>query len=273
MTSAPASTGASLARDVGAGATAGVVSGTLGVGGGIILVPFLVITAHWQQKRAQATALVLVAMAALAGVMTYAYAGWVAFAPAGIITVGGLVGALGGSAVVKRVHNHWLQVAFGILLALVAVRLLWPTGEAPENLDNVPPLTVSLIAIYLASGLAMGFLSALFGIGGGILLVPILVTILDYDQRLAAGTSLAVMVPIALVGALRLTRPGFTDWRIGARLGIGGVIGGLVGARLGLVLPTEILTVAFALLLVVVSVRMVITGWRSRDVVPADTDT
>ncbi|MGI9197379.1 MAG: TSUP family transporter, partial [Candidatus Nanopelagicales bacterium] len=125
-------------------------------------------------------------------------------------------------------------------------------------------LSAGVAGTYVVSGLAMGFLAAMFGIGGGILLVPILVTVLDYDLRLAAGTSLAVMVPTALLGAVRLTRPGLTSWSRGVRFGVGGVVGALLGAWLGLRLPVAVLTWVFAAVLVATAVQMVRTGWRTR---------
>jgi len=90
------------------------------------------------------------------------------------------------------------------------------------------------------------------------------VALFGYDQRLAAGTSLAVMGLIALIGALRQSRQGMTDWRAGALLGVGGMAGALVGARVALILPLAVLTWLFAALLVIVAVRLAVTGWRGR---------
>ena len=223
------------ARDVGVGAGARVVSGLFGVGGGIVLVPYLVLVRGWEQKRAQATALVMVAMAATAGLIPYARSGLVVWAAAAAILVGGLIGAVVGSAVVARVRSWILQIAFA-----------------------------GLAAAYRASGIAMGTLSALFGIGGGILLVPLLVAVFGYDQRLAAGTSLAVMGLIALMGAVRQGTHGQTDWRAGVLLGVGGAVGGVAGALLAQVLPLTVLTWAFALLLVVTAVRLARAGGKAR---------
>lgn len=255
-----------LALDLALGALAGVVSGLLGVGGGLVLVPILVLALHWQQKKAQATALVLVMMAALAGAAAYAVGHSVDWTAAAVILVGSLTGAYIGSAVVQRVHPHWLQIAFGVVLVAAAVRMVWPAGGDLTSSPDVPALSAGVAGTYLVSGLAMGFLAAMFGIGGGILLVPILVTVLDYDLRLAAGTSLAVMVPTALLGAVRLTRPGLTSWSRGVRFGVGGVAGALLGAWLGLRLPVDVLTWAFAAVLVATALQMVRTGWRTRHV-------
>ena len=246
-----------------AGLGAGILSGLLGVGGGIVLVPLLVIALKWEQKPAQATALVLVSMAALAGVVGYAAAGYVAVLPAVFILVGGLTGAWLGAILVQRIHAHWLQVAFGVLLIAAAVRLAWPVSASVTPIESPPAITPMLALVFVLSGVIMGLLSALFGIGGGIVLIPILVTLLGFDQRLAAGTSLAVMIPIALLGAIRLTRPGLTQWAIGLRLGIGGIVGGVVGSQLAQRLPTDVLAWIFAALLLVVAVRMMWIGLRA----------
>lgn len=247
-----------------AGLGAGILSGLLGVGGGIVLVPLLVIALKWEQKPAQATALVLVSMAAVAGVVGYAAAGDVAWLPAAFILAGGLAGAWLGAILVQRIHAHWLQVAFGVLLIAAAVRLAWPVSASATPIETSPALTPALAIVFVLSGLAMGIVAALFGIGGGIVLIPILVALLDFDQRLAAGTSLAVMIPIALLGAIRLTRPGLTQWSAGVRIGIGGIAGGVIGSQLALRLPTDVLAWIFAALLVVVAGRMMWIGLRTR---------
>lgn len=250
------------ARDIGVGAGAGVVSGLFGVGGGLVLVPYLVLARGWGQKQAQATSLVMVAMAATAGLVQYAIAGQVVWAAGAAVLVGGLVGALVGSALVARLHAWILQVAFAVVLLAAAVRMV--TSSTADAGGSPPDLDPAVIAAYVASGLGMGILSALFGIGGGILLVPLLVTAFGYDVRLAAGTSLAVMGLIALVGALRQSRQGMTDWRAGALLGLGGVVGGVVGAALAQWLPLAVLTWLFAALLAFTAARLARTGWRAR---------
>ena len=111
-------------RDIGVGAGAGVVSGVFGVGGGIVLVPYLVLVRGWEQKRAQATSLVMVAMAATAGLVQYAIAGDVAWGAAAAVLVGGLAGAVIGSAIVARLQAWVLQIAFAALLVVAAARMV-----------------------------------------------------------------------------------------------------------------------------------------------------
>lgn len=243
-----------LPRDLGLGFGAGAFSGVFGVGGGILLVPIQVLALHIDQKRAQATSLVMVAMGAVAAGITYALGGEVAWIPAIVILVGGIAGSLLGSAVVKRSPSRLLQGAFGVLIIIAAVRLLFSAQPADE-ISAITGLDWSVVA-YFASGVAMGLLSALFGIGGGIILIPILVTLFGFPQQLAAGTSIAVMGPIALVGAIRQSRTGPTDWRMGVRFGIGAIPGAIAGAALALAWSGSAVRAAFAIVLTLVGLRM-----------------
>lgn len=248
------------ARDVGVGVGAGIVSGIFGIGGGIVVVPYLVLVRGWEQKRAQATSLVMVAMAATTGLVPYAVAGDVAWGAAAAVLVGGLVGAVIGSAIVARLQAWILQIAFAAILVAAAARMV--TATNPDAGGSPPALSLAMLLAYAASGVGMGGLSALFGIGGGMLLVPLLVTAFGYDIRLAAGTSLAVMGLIALAGAGRQSRQGSTDWRAGTLLGAGGAVGGLVGAVVAQRLPLTVLTWLFAGLLCLTAIRLARASWR-----------
>lgn len=255
---------ARVATDLGVGAGVGAFSGVFGVGGGILLVPFLVLARQVPQKQAQATSLVMIAMAAVAGLIVYALDGAVAWVAGAFLAAGGLVGAWVGAHAVQRSPSGVLQAGFGALLVIAGVRLLWFSPATAESAAQLPDPSLGTAAGYVIAGLAMGVLSALFGVGGGILLIPILVAFFDYGQHLAAGTSLAVMVPIALVGALRLTRPGYTRWGEGARYGAGSIVGAPVGAALALLLSAAVLQVAFGVLLLVVGAQMGLRAWRGR---------
>lgn len=251
-----------VARDLLIGFGVGAFSGAFGVGGGIILVPVLVLLLHMQQKHAQATSLVMVSLAATAGFVTYAFAGFVAWIPAAFILAGGLVGSWLGSSVVKRTSDYRLQIGFGLLLVAVAIRLLWPS--AASDVTEVAEISTLVALGYVVSGLAMGLLSALFGIGGGIILIPIVVTAFGFSQQLAAGTSLAVMAPIAIFGAWRQSKAGATNWPVGLRFGLASIPGGVLGAALAVSVSGSLVRSAFAVVLLVVGIRMLRTAWIAR---------
>ena len=243
-----------MIRDLFLGVLVGIFSGVFGVGGGIVLVPILVLLLHVAQKRAQATSLVMVAIAATTGAATYAIGSSVEWAAVPALILGGLVGTWLGTAVVKRTPDTWLQLAFSGLLLIAAARMVW-AGVNPVSAEPVEMTTAAAVGLGLA-GLAMGLLSAFLGVGGGVIVIPILVAFFGFSQQLAAGTSLMVMIPIALLGAARLTRAGHTDWGQGSRIGLGAALGAVGGATLALALDQSILQIGFAILLVFAAVQM-----------------
>ena len=246
-------------KDIAIGAVTGLTSGLFGVGGGIILVPILVILFKVNQHKAQATSLVVVALAAVTGAMTYALADSVAWLAVPFLIAGGLVGTLLGTIAVKKVKDRILKLVFGIFLVFVAIRI------AVQSLDSTALTNASagleIGPIYLLVGLAMGLLSSFLGVGGGIIVIPILITVFGFTPQLAAGTSLVVMIPIVLLGALRLTKGGFTNWGQGVRIGIPAAISAIGGAALALATQPAIVQIAFAILLVLAGAQMI---WRAR---------
>lgn len=111
---------------------------------------------------------------------------------------------------------------------------------------------VALIAV----GLGAGALGAMLGVGGGIVYVPTLVALFSFAQHEAQGTSLAVIIPSAIVAATVHARAGRVDWRTAALLGAGGIVGGVLGARTALSLDAPLLRRMFAVFLVVAVLRM-----------------
>jgi uncharacterized membrane protein YfcA len=115
-------------------------------------------------------------------------------------------------------------------------------------------MPVVLMAII---GLAAGVLSGIFGIGGGVVIVPLLMLLLGLTAQQAAGTSLAaLLLPVGLFGALQYWQAGQVNLLNAAILAIGLLIGVYAGARLGLALPSEVVQRAFGALLVIVGLRL-----------------
>ena len=110
-------------------------------------------------------------------------------------------------------------------------------------------------------GLAAGVLSGIFGVGGGILFVPALVVIGGLSQIEAAATSLAAMIPVALVGAWRQHHRGHVRWGAALLLGLTSAAGVAAGAALAARLQEDVLRTLFALLLLAVAARL---AWSAR---------
>lgn len=109
---------------------------------------------------------------------------------------------------------------------------------------------------FVLLGLVAGSLAATLGIGGGVVFVPVLVSVFLFTQHEAQGTSLAVIVPTVLVAAVTHARAGRVVWRLTAWVGFAGVLGAVGGARLALRLDDALLRRFFAIVLVFIAVRM-----------------
>ncbi len=109
-------------------------------------------------------------------------------------------------------------------------------------------------------GIAGGFVSGLFGVGGGLIFVPFLVLLLGINLHLAIGTSLAAIVPVALMGAVQHHLKGQVNLKIALLLALFAIVGTWVGVYLSLSLDTHVLRKAFAVFMIFLAVRMFFTS-------------
>lgn len=112
--------------------------------------------------------------------------------------------------------------------------------------------------LYLILGLMAGTFSGLFGIGGGIILIPALVFLAGLSQHEAQGTSLAILLlPLGLLAVIKYYRSGHINFYIAAFICIGFFIGGLLGANIAEALPNLVLKKAFGIFLAIVALYMI----------------
>lgn len=121
------------------------------------------------------------------------------------------------------------------------------------------PVNVALAARLVAIGVAAGVFSALFGVGGGILAVPLLVLLAKVPERAAAATSLGAIGITALAGVVFFGIRGDVDLAHAALVGLPATVGALGGTALQQRVPTQVLSFAFAVLLVVVAIWLLAT--------------
>ena len=113
------------------------------------------------------------------------------------------------------------------------------------------------IVMLLGLGLAVGVISGLIGIGGGVLVVPALVYVFGFSQHQAQGTTLALLVPpIGILGALTYYQRGFVNVQAAALICLGFVLGGLVGAKLAIAVPALLLKRVFGMAMLGIALRM-----------------
>ncbi len=180
------------------GLFAGLLSGMFGVGGGIVIVPLLVLVLAYPQRLASGTSLAAIIPAASVGVISYALSGDVAWIPALILAAGAVIGAQVGTWLLPRVPVRALQFGFAAFLVAVIVSLFLVIPSRGE------PFELSVVTVFglIALGLITGVLSGLLGVGGGIIVVPALLLLFGTSDLIARGTSLLMIIPTAISGTI-----------------------------------------------------------------------
>lgn len=117
--------------------------------------------------------------------------------------------------------------------------------------------TVHIVMIILL-GLSAGILSSLLGVGGGIILVPGMMYLLNLPIKTAVGTSLAIILPTALIGVYRHSALGNVDWKVALLISVGTVTGAYLGVWLNELLPPDILRKVFVVFLIIMAIKL----WR-----------
>lgn len=106
-------------------------------------------------------------------------------------------------------------------------------------------------------GLLAGIVSGLFSTGGGMILVPAFIYLLDVEDTKARGSSVFCILPMVITSSFFYYKGNFIDWKIAFLCALGGAIGGYIGAKLLKKLPEKVMKIAFAIFLTYVSYKMI----------------
>ena len=117
--------------------------------------------------------------------------------------------------------------------------------------------TIGIFAALIVLGIFTGILSGIVGVGGGIILVPALVYFFNTTQLQAQGTSLALlMFPVGILAVMQYYKQGHIDFRLVGIIALGFVLGSFMGSKIALSLPQDLVKKIFAVLLLIISVKM-----------------
>jgi uncharacterized protein len=257
--------GPRLARAAAVGLVAGFLSGLFGVGGGILIVPALVLVLAMDQRLAHGTSLAAVLPIAVSSTLGYALEDKVDWPVAALLAVAAVGGAVVGTHALQRLPQRALALAFAGLLIATAVRLLVDHSDAGGRGGLDAPTIIGLLVL----GLASGILAGLLGVGGGVIMVPAMVVLWGIPPAVAKGTSLAVIIPTSIMGTWRNRRHGNADVPVAVTVGLAGVLSAFVASKISIGMSETTSNVLFALLLVAVAARMLWPLLRSRQVTPA----
>lgn len=252
------------------GIAAGLIGGLAGIGGSLVMIPGLGLIYGYDEPDRVIQHLYM-ASAMGVNVLVSAPAAWqhgrkgsISIPTVKLILPGMLLGMTAGVWVSDQTPGRWLFVilacfigGYALLNLLRAVR----KSEEPASVE-----TRSEWWLYSVIGLVTGFLGGLIGIGGGIVMVPLMQLMCRMPLKIAIGTSSAVMVVSALLGAtqkvLHLERHGIEmaeALKLIAIMGPGAVLGGFLGAKLTHKLPLQGLRLAISILLTLIALRLAMT--------------
>jgi uncharacterized membrane protein YfcA len=266
------------------GFMAGVFGATVGVGGGVVIVPAIVNACKTiPQRVVSGTSLAAVLSTATASAATYAQAGCIDFGAASIISPVAMLLAPFGARATMRFDCQKLRRMLGYFL--IAVAPLVPlkayllsthsngyeaaevtAEEAKANAQSEDPFRslaekpVHVLAGLVLTGAVAGFASGLLGIGGGTIVTPLLAVLMPQEQTTILGTSLLSMIPPSAVALAQHAKLGNVDWRMALGLAGGTAIGGAIGSAAAIQAPPGILELCFAIGMLFLGRRTLMTA-------------
>lgn len=256
------------------GVVVGVILGLTGAGGSIIAVPLLVFGLQLPVKEAAPIALLTVAIAAAIGALHALKQGKVRYRAAGFIAFTGALASPAGIYMAQKLPNSTLNLLFAAVLGYVSIRTfrssIKRSGKAataslpatPCQLDDFSGRLIwdAHCARTLAlTGIAVGFLSGLLGMGGGFIVVPALQKATLLAMPIVVPTSLAVIALVSAAGAFSAAWAGTMNWSIALPFAAGAVVAMLAARRFSDNFANPVLQRGFAILAGCVSIGMVIS--------------
>ncbi len=209
----------------------------VGAGGGFLIVPALLLAGVATPEQAAGTSLVAVLANAASGSIAAAGQRRIDVRMGLVMAAASVPGALSGAYLTRWLSGPAFEVVFGGVLAAVGVWMVVGAGKtssvrspkqapSPEQAPSAGLIGPALL------GAGVGVLSSALGIGGGVIMVPVLITLLGVPPLVAAATSQLVLVPTALLGALSHAALGHVQLELAIVLAVGAVIGGQLGTRI-----------------------------------------
>lgn len=243
------------------GLISGVLAGFLGIGGGTVLVPLLVALGY-TPVQSVATSSLAILVTSISGSIQNWRMGF--FDQKRVLYLGfpALVTAQLGVYLAKQFAPYALLAAFGILLLLNIYLVELRKRLTKDNISNELVQFNPMIS-RLGTGSAAGVLAGLFGVGGGVIMVPLQILLLGESIKVAIQTSLGVIVITAISASVGHAIAGNVLFTQGLILGIGGLLGAQISTRILPKLPDRVVSLAFRSMLLILSIYIFWQAWQS----------
>ncbi|MGB3532234.1 MAG: sulfite exporter TauE/SafE family protein [Microcoleaceae cyanobacterium] len=249
----------------GAGLAAGILAGFLGIGGGTIVVPIL-LALGYQPVEAVATSSLSITITALSGSLQNWRMGYLKLRPVLSLGLPALITAQIGAYFADTIFSpRILLFAFAGLLLLntYLIQFKKKVTTQSSNSETATDLAMNPVFAYLITGGLAGLLAGLFGVGGGVIMVPLQILLLNQPIKTAIQTSLGVIIITGLSACLGHAFRGNVIWITGILLGVGGLIGSQFSTRYLPKLSEKTVSFTFRLLLIILAIYVFKQAWQS----------
>ncbi|HAG79576.1 MAG TPA: permease [Cyanobacteria bacterium UBA12227] len=242
------------------GLISGVLAGFLGIGGGTVLVPLLV-ALNYTPVQAVATSSLAILITSISGSIQNWRMGYFDFKR--VISIGfpALLTAQLGVYLADRFLPYVLLMAFGLLL-ITNIYLVDLRQRLTANHQAIKQQTLNPVVARISTGSAAGILAGLFGVGGGVIMVPLQILLLGESIKVSIQTSLGVIIITAISACIGHALSGNVLFVEGVLLGIGGLLGVQISTRILPKLPDEVISFTFRTMLAILSVYIFWQAWE-----------
>lgn len=236
----------------------GIASGAFGIGGALLSTPGIRWALDAPALIAVGTTLPVIIPTAVTGLIAYVKEKLVDLRSASIAAAAGGAFAVIGALVTQAVAGEALLITTAALIFVLSVRMI------PRRVDQTPPPGLRpTVPVLLVVGASSGFFAGLLGVGGGVILVPVLTVLLRFPVKTALGTSLAVVAAQAIPGTVTHALIGNIDWAIAGGLVIGVVPGARIGSRLAVAAEDRKLRTVVAVVMALMAIAFALTEIRA----------
>ncbi len=252
------------------GTCVGTFGTMIGLGGGLILVPLFMFTMLAPNgttfdtvQQLVGTSLFAVACNSISGTLAYLRQKRIMFRAAIPFALATIPGAFAGSLVSEYFTGAGFSIAFGMLLAVLGCFMYWKSNSkrATANADDFDPATAKFnlpLGVVLTFG--VGFISTIFGIGGGIIDVPMMVFILGFPTQIAVASSTFILMTSSLIGTISHAMLDHIVWLPAVCIGIGCVLGAQIGALISKKSKPKMLVVILSVTMVLMGIQLIYRG-------------
>jgi len=247
----------------------GMFGSLVGIGGGLFCVPIFIfflsedgIFPYFKTAaEITGTSLFIVFVNALSGAFSYIFQKRVFFNAAIPFAIATLPGAFLGSYIVDKFSFQMLNLYFGIFMGVMAVLIFFNAMKKKrKDVLELPTNFKYNKSVGIVSSLGVGFLSSVFGVGGGIIHVPLMVYLLNFPVHIATATSTFILMISSLGGVISHFILSHIVWIPAIAISVGAAIGAQLGAKLSRKTKSKTILIILALTMTFVGVRLILSG-------------